>query len=307
MAGGPGTAVDGRDLMRRRVERSLEDSLASLVLALRNGSRTPPRTTLEGFEEKVLAFSAVGVLCEGEAAAWRERFAGAVEAVRAPDDAVVTPEVRARAGELVEAHLAKLESAEAKDVGAAESLRFHATLSALADLPAISRAQSERWRERRESALGRRRPPPPPAPPLHARAELRRVVAAPPRRSSGVRLICAELWDDRVVLRWHRVMSADEVATAERRRLRGEAGDSWEEWRRAADAFELRDDVETRYEAQMLGSGEVGPDVRVILALAMASEPQPVCGQAIFLPPVPREATRLEAFGGGDRFRLELA
>lgn len=300
----PATKASGRELMRRRVERRLEDFLMFLGIALRQ-DRRPRQDTLSFFEELVAAFSAVGLLSEDEAAAWRERFARAVEAVGAPDDAVVTPEVRARAGDLVEAHLARLESGEAEDPGGEEAVRFYAMLTALAHVGAITIAERQGWQERRELALRRREPPP--APPPSAPAELRRVVAGPARRTGGVRLICAELWDERVVLRWHRVMSAEEVAAAERHRLRDESSEPMENWRRAAETFELRDDLGTRYEAQLLGSGEDGPAVGVTVALAMASEPQPVWGQAFFGPAVPSEATRLEAVRGAERLVLELA
>ncbi|MDP8942605.1 MAG: hypothetical protein M3N16_00545 [Actinomycetota bacterium] len=167
----------------------------------------------------------------------------------------------------------KLESG-VEDLGGEETLRFHAMLNALADLGAVSSAECRGWRERRESARRGREPRSAPLP--YVPAELRRVVAGPPQRADGVRLICAELWDDRVVLRWHRVMSAEEVAAAERHRLQDESSEPMEDWRRAAETFELRDDLGTRYEAQLLGSGEDGPAVGVTVALAMASEPQPV-------------------------------
>ncbi|MDQ6806690.1 MAG: hypothetical protein M3065_17380, partial [Actinomycetota bacterium] len=43
-------------------------------------------------------------------------------------------------------------------------------------------------------------------------AELRTVLAGPLERLGGVRLLCAELYSDCVIVRWHRLLTPEEAA-----------------------------------------------------------------------------------------------
>ena len=178
-----GGQASGREAVRHRVERSLEETLGSLRVLVKGQTRR--EDTAEYFEDQLLAFEGAELLSKSEAAAWRTRFSRALESVQAPGDAI-TPEVRACTVDLLSAHIARLGTAGGEERASGEAGRFFEVLHALEDIGALSKEQKERWKERRESALGRAKPPP-----AAPRADLRRVrggaATAPGRRPRDLR------------------------------------------------------------------------------------------------------------------------
>ena len=123
-----------------------------------------------------------------------------------------------------------------------------------------------------------------------------------------MRVTAAELFTSFVRLWWHLTISPEEYAQREREEALYAGKGPPPTWRRAAERFDLTDDLGTRYEPQLPGSDEdtpwlwlqmwrIRPEVR---------EPLPLTGRAIFTPAVPAGATRLEVVSGGERFVLEL-
>ncbi len=117
--------------------------------------------------------------------------------------------------------------------------------------------------------------------------------------SSGVRLTCAELYADCVIVRWQRLVSADELAEDPHSATRVSGAEEVDH--RWGAVFELRDDLGTLYAAadpgsEITGSREAG----------VKGEPNPVWGRSVFVPAAPPKANRLTALRGRDEFKLNL-
>lgn len=287
----------GSEAMRRWVSRILETHL-SLAL-LHKGNADAQKRMLSPHEAELRAYIAVGALTAQEANEWLERFARAARAVAASDEETASDAVRARAEELLENRVAALApTCEARDPEA--SRRFHWALWALRRVGAISTQTHGEYKARAAPAPPQR-PQAPPRPSFDA-AVLQRVVAGPSLRLSAVRVICAELYRDCVVLRWHRLLTPDETAARDEFFPFANFPDGLlEQGRRWGAEFELHDNCETRYERVAGDSGMTHEYSR-----RRDDQPTPVWGYATFLPQVPRDATRLEAINGSDRFVVEL-
>lgn len=284
--------------MRRWVNRILESHL-SLAL-LHKGKADAQQLMLSPHQAELRAYVAVGALTAQEANEWLERFARAAHAVAASDDEIATETVRARAEELLENRLAALApTLEARDPDA--SRRFLWALWALRSVGAISTRTHGEYKARAAPAPQQRPQAPPPRPSFDA-AVLQRVVAGPSLRLSAVRVICAELYRDCVVLRWHRLLTQDETAARDEFFPFANFPDGlFEQGRRWGADFELHDNCETRYERVAGDSGMTHEYSR-----RRDDKLTPVWGYATFLPHVPQDATRLEATNGSDRFVIGL-
>lgn len=288
------------ELMRRWTNSMLERHLS--VGLLHRGQPDAKEQMLMPHESELAAYVAVGALSAQEADEWLERFARAARALAVSDEEVATEVVRARAEELLEDHLAALApTLEARDRAA--SRRFHSALWALAHVGAISEETHHAY-EVRGKPKRQPRPQASPAPsrPSFEAAVLERVVAGPSVRLSAVRLICAELYRDCVTLRWHRLLTPEETAARDEfSRLPIVRERRLEQRRRWGAEFELHDDRGTRYTPVDRNSPRDREWFR-----PRDDNPTPVWGDATFLPQTPRDATRLEAVNGSDRFVIAL-
>lgn len=281
--------------MRRRVDSNLNSHLASLSIYV--GASLKPDLTFEWVKAQLPNFVAFGALTEDEASQWRSRFARAEEAVKAPDSEVVDERTQARAAELLKETIESVRRRE--DESGAALARFHASLYAFKALGAVSEAEVSKWNDRVLQAIEEGRPEPKAKNRPYVAAEFRRVVVGPPQRLRGVRLTCAELYTDCVMLRWHRLVMPDELAEGQESNASGKSAD--EVVRRWGAVLELRDDLGTQYVAadpanEITGSREAFEQ----------REPSPVWGCSVFVPAVPEEASSLTALDGLDEFRLSL-
>ncbi len=301
-----GTA-NSRERIRERVEAALERDLSFVGNPLGKANAGRRRSRGERVEEQLRAFKAAGLVSEAEVARWQERFVRAAEAVDAPDDEVTTPQVRARAAEILEAHISELQATGAEQRGSDESARFHAVVAALKSVGALSKEDEKGFRERGASIIWPSRPAAAPkaAPP---QSELLRVAVGPSERKGGVRVTAAELFTGFVRLWWHLTISPEQISEREREEVLNEQDGPLADWRRATARFQLNDDLGTRYEPQIVGSDEDTPWLYLTMwrLTPKAAEPLPLFGRAIFTPAVPEQATRLEAVSGSDRFVLDL-
>ncbi len=299
--------ADSRERIRERVARALEADLGLIANPLRKADVARRRQPCERVEEKLRAFKAMGLLSQAEAKRWRKRFVRAAQAVVAPDEEVATPRVRARAAEILEAHVSALEAGGDEQRGPHESARFHALISALKSVGVISEQEEKAFKERRDSIVSPARTSPLPraTPP---RPALLRVAVGPPERKCGVRVTAAELFTGFVRLWWHRTISPEEVAEREREEVLNDHNGPPAAWHRAAGRFQLSDDLGTCYEPQVAGSEEDTPWLWLTMwrIKPNAPEPLPLFGRAVFTPAVPQRVTRLEAVSGADRFLLDL-
>ncbi len=298
--------ASSRARFRRQIDRTLERDLSFLSGALRRGRDVPRSGMSERVGEVIRAYEGSGLLTAGEADAWRERFARAARAVRTPNRKVVPPEIRARAEQLLEEHLAQLKAADPDAPSGRPSP--YPMLSTLTDLGVITPAESNVFLRRVKAVSRNSRPQPPRKPPAPP-PRLLRVVAGPAERLGGVRVTAAELFEASVRLWWHRTASPEELVERDRERAVDEPRWPRPAARHAARRFKLSDDLGTRYEAQVPGCDEDTPWTWMMPFHTGWREPKPsaLFGRATFRPGVPREATRLEALSGADRFVLDLA
>lgn len=299
--------MNGTADSRERVERVLERDLSFVGNPLRKADAASRKSCSELVEEQLRAFKAAGLLSDAEVAGWRERFVRAVEAVDAADEQVATPQVRARAAEILELHISELQATGAEQRGSDESARFNAVVAALKSVGALSQEDEKGFKARRDSIIWPSRPAPPPkaAPPPPG---LLRVALGPSQRKSGVRVTAAELFTDFVRLWWHLTISPEQIDEREREGVLNKHDGPPADWVRAAARFQLSDDLGTRYEPQIVGSDEDTPWLSLTMwrLTPKAADPLPLFGHAIFTPAVPEQATRLEAVSGSDRFVLDL-
>jgi hypothetical protein len=292
-----------RDAMHRRVEDSLAYRLTMLKL-------NPDLGDL--LQHELPLFVAVGALSDDEATAWRERFTLTAEAFRALDSEVVDEGQRARARELVHEVLADYEASK-PDSDRLPFWRFPAVLRALKAVGAVSEDEATEWDRRFHELLERKSKPKrearqragqaqrefPRDAKRYEAAELSRVVVGPPQRLNGVRVTCAELYEDCVVVRWYRILSAEEISRGEEA-----CADQPTPEELAAHfgaVLSLEDDLGTGYEA-----GSQAHRITGDTGLPENDNRAPVWGRSVFTPAVPERANRLAALNGDDEFALAL-
>jgi hypothetical protein len=291
----PPWADNSREALRGRVEANLHSHLASLSVCV--SGALEPAATLRWVKAQLPNFVALGALTKAEASDWQARFARAEEAVRAPDGEVVGERTKARANELLAETIDGVGGD--RDESELALARFHAFLAAFRALGAVRADEASSWRERVLRAIEQRMPEPRPSNRAWVARQCRRVVTGPSRRIGGVRLTCAELYEDCVMLRWHRLISPAELASTEDTAAPGKPNDSAAG--RWGVKLELRDDIGTPYAAvdplsEITGSREP----------LEKEEPSVLWGRSIFMPAVPNETSHLVAAYGADEFELDL-
>ena len=229
------------------------------------------------FDAQLEALTAIGLLDDGAAAAWRRRSAETPE--RDPEFQP-TAALRDRAQRY-------LESIWSDAAGPGDY--FVSAVDLLSALRVISAKDGERWFDRMnedehadaELEAAERWPWP-------ELGEVRRVLLGPPDEPAGFRVTSVELYDDCVLARWS-VHMADGTAET---------------------SFALQgpepiisDDLGTKYESLCI----VGSTERVDSGLLGDPRPRPRWrGETTFVPAVPDDATRLVLRWEGQRFELGL-
>lgn len=282
--------------MRRWVNEILESYLS--VALLHRGMPDAAQRMLTPHEAELRGYVAAGALTLQQAGAWRARFARAARALELPDADAATQPVRARAERLLDEHIAAMKAGDR-----AAFQRLYSALSALHHVGAISSQAYDGYRARAKPAprAAPQTPPPPSRAPFDATV-LKRVVAGPTARLTAVRLICAELYADCVTLRWHRLLTPEETRARDEFNPFANFPDGLlEQGRRWGADFELRDDRGTRYE-RVAGDSAMTHDY----TRRRDSKATPVWGYATFVPQAPKDAIRLYAINGSDRFALTL-
>jgi hypothetical protein len=304
------SAEEQRRLTREAMHRRVEDSLAYRLTMHRLKAPELDDLLRHDLAELPL-FVAIGALSDDEATEWRERFTLAAQAFRTPDSEVVDEDQRTRARELLHEALADYEASRA-DSDRRPFWRFPAVLRALKAVGAVSGDEASEWdrsfhdvldrkskpkREARQRAERQAQPESRPELPRYEAAELSRVVVGPPQRLGGVRVTCAELYQDCVIVRWHRVLTADEISRGEK----ACAGQPTSEELSAhfGAVLSLEDDLDTDYAPgsrphQITGNN--GPSEN--------DKPVSVWGRSVFVPAVPQRIERLTALRGPDEFGL---
>jgi hypothetical protein len=301
-----------RRLTREAMHRRVEDSLAYRLTLHR--LRTPEAGELLEYDlDGLPLFVAIGALSDDQASAWLKRFTLAAGAFGAPDSEVVDEAQRDRARELLERALTDYEASRPGD--RRPSWRFRAVLGALKAVGAVSADEASEWdrefdqvlerkskpkREARQRAERREQRESGPELQRHKAAELSRVVAGPSMRLNGVAVTCAELYEDCVIVRWQRVLSAAEVSRGEKA-----CADQPQPEELAAHfgaVLSLEDDLGTDYGPVTQPHQITGDNGRL-----ENDKPVPVWGRSVFVPAVPQRADRLMARRGQDEFALELS
>jgi hypothetical protein len=292
--------------MHQRVEESLAYRLAMHRLKTSElGDR------LQHDLDELPLFVTIGALSGDEATEWRERFTLAAEAFRTPDSKVVDEDQRTRARELLREALADYE-ASTPDSDRRPFWRFPAVLRALKAVGAVSEDEASEWDRNFHEVLGRKSKPRREARQRAERqalresghelhryeaAELSRVEVGPPQRLDGVRVTCAELYEDCVIVRWHRVISAEEFSRGERSCSEQPTPDELSAHFGAA--LSLEDDLGTDYQL-----GTHAHQITGDKGLSENDRPVPIWGRSVFVPAVTERVKRLTAFRGQDEFAL---
>jgi hypothetical protein len=291
--------------MYRRVEESLSYRLTMHRI------RAPE---LSGLLERDLSdlplFVELGALTEDEAKNWRERFTLAAEAFGASDSDVVDRGRRTRARELLKEALDGYRESP-PDSDRRSFWRFPAVLRTLKAVGAVSESEAEVWdrefhdvltqkskpkreaheRAQRQAQRGQRPKP-------YRAADLYRVVIGPQARLNGVRVTCAELYEDCVIVRWHRILSVEEFNDGE---LGAAHQPTSEELASCFGAvLALEDDLGTGYtpaaDAHEISGDKVWENEGLV----------PVWGRSVFVPGPPEGVRRLTAVNGEDEFGFQL-
>jgi hypothetical protein len=298
---------------RKAMHRRVEDSLAYRLTMLRLKTRES-RGFLELYVDELPLFVAIGALTDDEASAWRERFTLAAEAFTSPDSEVVGESHRARAREVLEEALSDYRESK-PDSDTLSFWRFPAVLRTLKAVRAVSEDEAARWdrdfhevldekskpkREARQRAEREAQRGSPQDAKRYMAAELSRVVVGPPQRVNGVRVTCAELYEDCVVVRWHRVLSTEEISRGEKTRADQPTADE------LAAGFgvvlSLEDDLGTDY-APAMHPHEITGDKGTF----RNDKVVPVWGRSVFVPAVPEGVKRMTTLNGPDEFEFELS
>lgn len=240
-----------------------------------------------------------------------ERFTLAAEAFRATDSEVVHEDQRSRARKLLHEALADYEASRPDD--RRPFWRFPAGLRSLKAVGAVSEDEASEWdrsfhevvdrkskpkREARQRAERQAQPESRPEVPRLEAAELSRVLVGPPQRLRGVRVTCAELYEDCVIVRWHRVPTADEVSRGEKACANQPTPEVLSAHFGAV--LSLEDDLGTDYAPGSRPHQISGDNGR-----SENDEPVAVWGRSVFVPAVPQRVGRLTALRGqADEFGL---
>ena len=290
--------LEPREAMRQRAASFLERQLSWVPVWF--GDRISERT-LRWVEAELPLLVAIGALSEEEASAWRDRFARAEQAWRAPEAEIFSDEVRSSAAALLEKGFeafARPEPHSGVKLG-----ELHAALSVLRAVRLTSEEEHDTWRERILDAIAERRPPPAPPDRPYRAAEVEGVVSCSTQRADGIRLTCLELYRDCAIVRWHRVLSREQAgaATSAQREARDEP-DLREVRRRFTANLELHDDLGTHYRAAAPPRAETGGWHGID-----GKTGYPLWGASPFVPAVPDNARRLEARTEKGEFTIELS
>ncbi len=294
-----------REAMRSRVKGALDYRLTLYRLKIPDSP-----SLLEHDLDQLAFFVAIGALTNEEAERWRERLTFAAEAFRAPDGEVVGEDVRSQARELLSEALAAYRASN-PDAEERPRWRFGTVLGAFKAVGAVSEDEASNWDRKFHEVLERRSKPKREARQRAQRksgreasrynaAELARLVLGPPQRLSGVRVTCAELYGDCVIVRWHRVLSAEEIHRGEKSCSKQPTAD--EVAANFGAAFSLEDDLGTNYTPGTPANQITGDQ-----GLSENHQPVPIWGRSVFVPTVPRRATHLRALNGNDEFHLSLS
>lgn len=276
--------VLGRELIRERIEHTLERDLSSLLSARRRDEPIPEGGFSERSPRSFGRFRPQ-TFCQ------RRRPPAGASASREPPtrSAPRTSRSGHRSSAPESASCSRRASHDSPTVrppGAPTAASPHASLRWCSR----SRAWASCRMPRRRPSISARAwdPGTKPAPGRPSSTALRRVVAGPPQRHNGVRVSTAELWGDRVKLWWNRVSSPQERAERERERMVNGARDALSaQWRRAAGTFVLSDDLGTSYEPEICFGSEQTPWTWLTPLSMAQGEPLPLWGHATFMPAVP--------------------
>jgi hypothetical protein len=299
-----------RRLAIQAMHQRVEDSLA-YRLTMHRLKSPELRDLLQRDLDELPLFVAIGALSDDEATAWRERFTLAAEAFKAPDSEVVDEDQRTRARKLLQEALADYEASK-PDSDKRPFWRFPAVLRTLKAVGTVSEDEASEWdrsfhevldrkskpkREARQRAERQAQPGSGPELQRYQAAELSRVAIGPPQRLGGVRVTCAEVYEDCVIVRWHRVLGADEISRVEKAYTNQPTSEELAAHFGAA--LSLKDNLGTDY-----ATGSQPHQITGDNGLSENDEPISVWGRSIFVPAVPPRVERLTALRGKDEFRL---
>jgi hypothetical protein len=236
------------------------------------------------------ALVAVGAVTDDEARLWLDRFRKATEATSEALDAGAGDRAHAYVGQL----LAVLPPD--RTAGLRASTEFQDVLNALHHVGVFSDNEMSRWFDRLDEQLGHSEAPAEDDTERACRLnELRRVIAGPPERRGGVRVVGFEIYDDAVVLRWHLARLAPD-AEGHLSRLPDEIEGDDAARRAREPLFTLHDDCDTAYRLRSRGAGSAGSSFG----------PRVWSGNAIFAPTLPPAARRLWAASEPFEFEVVL-
>lgn len=257
--------------------RRLERSLGVVPPAGEHG-----RPLVENGQTLAVGLAELGVLSADEAQEWHARFEHAARPL-----VPAAPEVRARAGELLERELEAQPSAPAVE----RRERFTEMLHAFLETGAVGWDQNSDWIERLDATV-------PKAPtthtPLYEASELRAVAVGPADRLGGLRITSAELFNDCVILRWHLVVEEDPAW-----RGRVFPADHGRDLAEAHGPNALADDLGTSYVALPIDRMDLD-------WLGLRQQPEVLRGASVFLPQVPEGANRLSVSCPAGNFEMYL-
>ena len=249
---------------------------------------------------ELAAFTAIGALADDEVATWANRFDRALGAFQADGVLEVSEGTRMRVRRLFEGLRASNPDDPLKDVRLACAVRALEAVGAVppghAQRSGIGRADERlavAIHTEAEDAFGRTREP------IWTARGIRRVVAGPPDRHSGIRLASVEIYNDSVILQWHVVLAAESPHRA--RRTKKDCQFSNRMHVEDLGAARLTDDVGTRYTG---GSAVVSaPPAHV-----PSNRPDmgALCCAIAFVPTVSEQATTLWVEAAGERFDVRL-
>ena len=181
------------------------------------------------------AFFELGVIDAAARSEWGERFERAARTLEP-----VSPELRARAVELLERELASAASSAGDPGPLGPRETFLAKLQALLETGSIDWSDRDAWVAKLDEVVPDTSARP--AAPSYDGAELRGVIVGPERRLGGLRISSVEVYDDCVLVRWHLVVDEDE-----RWQANVAVGDHADDLARAHGPRALEDDLGTAY------------------------------------------------------------
>lgn len=273
-------------------------------LGRRGYERDERAHVLQKFRGEVETLRLLGILDEGEAAAWLARFASAVEGTEpclVQPEPEPDPDAEERARRLLEERLSQVsESAAGEDERSAMS-EFEEALRVVRVAGALTHEEIERWSARMAAAasveeqerLASRRHWPPP----WSGAQLEHVAVGSAERQDGLAITHVELHPDALVIHWQRVAAIelpegrDATLAARHRAIRAAYPPfGWPE-------LEVRDDIGTRY---------VSVPGRAFSEYAQSEDVVVAWGAERLYPAVPHDASELHVACDDAVFELAL-